>query len=553
MRVPPTLSFAAFLMISMPALAGLDEGLAAYQRQDWVAAAKEFRPLATQGNPQAQARLGHMLFQGLGGVRDDVEALKLLNAAGSAGEPLAQHALGNAYFLGRAVPKDPTMALVWYGRAAAQNFGDSIHALGEMHFNGLGVGKDEAKGVEFFRAAADKNIPASLEKLAELSWNGRAMPTDRAKAVGYARRAAESRRPVAQFILGVALLTGDGTAKDPAEAVAWFRRAADQGHPQAQHNLGVTHVTGTGTAKNLAEGYFWLALGADRAPPNLKASYERERDAIGAKLPPAELEQTRSRIAAWKPIQSGTVATTPPRPATSSAPTPSPSPSGAVTNPLPPEQASRSSKTSAGSGFLVSRDGLVLTNAHVVEQCRTITIKMADGPTQVASLAAKDAGNDLALLKTSIRSPDIAKFREDRPLRSGDDVVVVGYPLSSLLSREANVTAGVISAMAGLHGDIRHYQITAPVQKGNSGGPLADTSGNVIGIVSSKLNAMKIAGQTGDLPQNINFAIKAEIARKFMQTYSVAFETGPANTQMSSADVGERIKRVTVFVECKAN
>ena len=554
MRVRSALSLAAFLVISMPAFAGLDEGLTAYQRQDWVAAAKEFRPLASQGNVAAQARLGNMLFQGLGGLHDEVEGLRLLNAAANAGDPMAQHILGNAYFIGHAVPRDPTMALVWYGRAAAQNYGESLFALGEIHFNGLGVGKDEAKGVEFYRAAADQGLPAGFEKLAQLSWDGRAMPTDRAKAVGYARRAAESRRPVAQFILGVALLTGDGVAKDPAEAVSWFRRSAEQGYPQAAHNLGVTYVTGTGTAKNMTEGYFWLALGAERAPPNLKESYGKERDSVGAKLSPAELEQIRARVAAWKPPQSGTVTVSViPRPATAATPSlpPSAVSSGAVTNPLPPEPVV--TRVSAGSGFLVSRDGMVLTNAHVVEQCRTIIIKPAEGATQIASLAAKDAGNDLALLKTSLRGNDVARFREDRPLRSGDDVVVVGYPLSSLLSREANVTAGVISAMAGLHGDIRHYQITAPVQKGNSGGPLADTSGNVIGIVSSKLNAMQIAGQTGDLPQNINFAIKSELARKFMESYSVAYETAPANNPMSSADVGERIKRVTVFVECRVN
>ena len=553
MCVRPALTLAAFLMIGMPALAGIDEGLDAYKRQDWVAAAKEFRPLAAKGNIAAQARLGQILFQGLGGLHDDVEALQLLNAAANAGEPLAQHTLGNAYFLGRAVPKDPTMALVWYGRAAAQNFGQSLFALGEIHFNGLGVGKDEAKGVGFYSAAADQGIPAAYEKLAELSWNGRAMPTDRAKAVGYARHAAEFHRPVAEFILGVALLTGDGVGKDPAEAISWFRRAAEQGYPQAQHNLGVTYATGTGTAKNLAEGYFWMELGAERAPPNLKETYTRESAAIGAKLSPPELEQIRQRIAAWRPAPSGTASgvIVAARPATAVAPPPPAGPSGQVTNMLPPEQVQQ--KSSAGSGILVSRDGMVLTNAHVVEQCRTISVKPADGPTLVANLAAKDAGNDLALLKTSLRGIDIARFREDRPLRSGDDVVVVGYPLSSLLSREANVTAGVISAMAGIHGDVRHYQITAPVQKGNYGGPLADTSGNVIGIVSSKLNAMKIAGQTGDLPQNINFAIKSELARKFMETYSVAYETAPANSPMSSADIGERMKRVTVFIECKMN
>lgn len=550
MRLRPALCLAALLSLTTPARANLEDGLAAYQRQDWITAAKEFRPLAAQGNISAQARLGQILFMGLGGQRDDVEALKLLNAAGNAGDPLAQHVLGNAYFLGRAVPKDPTLAVVWYGRAAAQNYGDSLHALGDMHFYGLGMGKDESKGVEYYRSAAEQGFPASLEKMADLSWNGRAMPLDRTKAVAYARKAAEAKRPIAQFILGVALLTGDGVAKDAAEAVSWFRRAAEQGYPQAQHNLGVTYVTGTGIAKNLSEGYFWMALGAERAPPNLKVSYEKERDSVATKLPSPEVEHIKARVAAWKPSQANpTIAA--PRPAAPTAgSTVQQSPTPATT---PPPQEPVSQKTSAGSGIIVSKDGMVLTNAHVIEQCRTISIKTADGPALVASLAAKDAGNDLALLRTSLRGSDIARFREDRPLRSGDDVVVVGYPLSSLLSREANVTSGVISAMAGIHGDVRHYQITAPVQKGNSGGPLVDTSGNVIGIVSSKLNAMKIAGQTGDLPQNINFAIKSELARKFLENYSVTYATGQANAPMSAADVGERIKRVTVFIECKLN
>lgn len=567
MQLRPVIGLAALLAFASPAFAGVDEGMAAFKRQDWVAAAKEFRPLAEQGDKTAQARLGFILVQGHLGTRDDVEGMRLLNAAANAGEAFGQHALGNAYFFGRGVPKDPATALVWYGRAADQDLGESLHVLGEIHFNGLGVGRNEAKGVEYYHRAADKGIPASLEKLAELSWNGRAMPTDRVQAVELARKAAESRRAGAQFLLGVAMLTGQGADKNPAEAVTWFRRAAEQGHAQAQHNLGIALVTGNGTQKNASEGYFWLAVAAERAPANLKASYDKERDGIGAKLPPAELAQLRARVASWKPNAAGTI--TPFHPAGVQAP-PLPVPqqpapgaaqpsnrppgqSGPATTVAPPESSTQRSATSTGTGFVVSRDGTILTNAHVVEQCRTISVKPADGPAVVAALSAKDAGDDIALLKTSLRLGETAKFREDKPMRSGDDVVVIGFPLSNLLSREANITAGVISAMAGMHGDARHYQITAPVQKGNSGGPLVDSSGNVVGIVSSKLNALKIAGQTGDIPQNINFAIKGELARKFMDRYAVTYETAPATQTLSAADIGERIKRVTVFIQCKVN
>jgi TPR repeat protein len=561
MRIRPTLWLLSFLFVAHPAAAGLDEGLSAYQRKDWANAARELRPLADKEIPAAQARLGFMLFNGLGVERNDTEALKLLNAAGSAGEAIAQHTLGYAYFLGRSVPKDPTMALVWYGRAAAQDLPESNHALGDIHFNGLGIGKDEAKGLEYYKIAADKDFAPALEKLAELSWNGHAMPADRGKAVEYARRAAQANRPGAQFLLGMASLTGTGTDKRPAEAANWFRRAAEQGHAPSQHNLGLMCYRGDGVTKSAIEAYVWSALAADRAAANLKAKYEKDRDTIAAVLSPADLDQARKRVAAWRATAPAapSVSGRSPAPPAVAAPIPAPppqtnnAPSGPATSTAPAETMPQKGRTSTGSGIVVARDGAVLTNAHVVEQCRTITIKPQDGPPVVASLAAKDAGNDLALLKTSLRLPEIARFREDRPLRSGDTVVVAGFPLSSLLSREANITAGIISAMAGLRGDTRHYQITAPVQKGNSGGPLVDSSGNVIGIVSSKLNAMKVAGQYGDLPQNINFAIKSELARKFLDTYSVAYETAPAKVEMSTADVGERIKRVTVFIECRVN
>lgn len=550
------LALAALLAagLAAPALAGYDEGLAAYQRRDWASAIREFKPLAAEGNIQAQARLGHMLFEGLGGTRDDVEGMRLLNAAASAGDPLAQHWLGSAYFLGRAVPKDMTQALIWFGRAADKGQPESLHAMGEIHFNGLGVNKDEGRGVEYYRRAAEKNWPASLERLASLSWDGRAMPTDKAKALDYARPAAAAGRPVAQFLLGLAYLLGQGGVdKDQPQAAQWFRKAADQGHPQAQHNLGVMYVTGSGLPKSNPEGYFWMALAASRAPANLKPNYEKERDSVGSRLPPAELDAQRQRVAAWKPNGPSSpqvVAVVPPP--SSPAPSSSSAAPGAAGQPQPAAPPrTGGGRISTGSGFVVSADGVVMTNAHVVESCRTITVQPQDGPAQLASLKAKDTGNDLALLKTSVRLPEVARFRQDRPLRSGDEVVVVGYPLSSLLSREPNVTAGVVSAMNGLRGDPRHYQITAPVQKGNSGGPLTDMSGNVVGVVTSKLNAMKIADRTGDLPQNINFAIKADLVRTYLDANAVAYQTAASSAQLSAADVGERIRRVTVFIECR--
>lgn len=524
----------AGLAPAAPAFAGLDEAQAAWQRRDFAAAATEYRPLAAQGQPLAMARLGQILFQGLGGVPpDETEAIRLFKASAEADEPFGQYWYGVAWLLGRGVAKDIGTAQVWLGRAADRDQPEALHALGEINFSGTAGSRNETKAADYFERAANLGYPPSLEKMAELRWNGRGVAVDRRRAVADARRAAEAGRPVAQFILGVGLLTGDGIEKNPAEAAQWFRRAAERGHPQSAHNLGAMLANGNGLIPNLAEGYFWLAVGADRAPPPLKANYVRERDSVAARLPADDLARVRTRLAAWRPA-TGPIAGGDPLPP-------------AVATPAVPLRG----RMSTGTGFAVSEDGAVLTNAHVVPSCRAITITPPNGQPMPATLAARNEKDDLALLKTAWRGEPL-QFHTGRPLRSGDEVVVIGFPLSSLLSREANVTAGVISAMAGLRGDQRFYQITAPVQKGNSGGPLSDMSGAVVGVVSAKLNAMKVADQTGDLPQNINFAIKDEVVHRFLTATGVAVPSAPANgPTLSVADVGEKIKRATMFIQCQ--
>jgi uncharacterized protein len=101
-----------------------------------------------------------------------------------------------------------------------------------------------------------------------------------------------------------------------------------------------------------------------------------------------------------------------------------------------------------------------------------------------------------------------------------------------------------------MQNDSRFIQISAPVQPGNSGGPLLDTSGNVVGVVVSKLNAQKIADATGDIPQNVNFAISPLVLQGFLEANSVDYQTAPSVRKLSTADVAEAAKRFTYLVEC---
>ena len=115
-------------------------------------------------------------------------------------------------------------------------------------------------------------------------------------------------------------------------------------------------------------------------------------------------------------------------------------------------------------------------------------------------------------------------FREGLPVRAGDAIVALGYPLSGLLATEANLSVGNVSALAGVADDTRYLQISAPVQPGNSGGPVLDASGHLVGIVTAKLNALRVARFTGDIPENVNFALKAEVARAFLDSKGIKYQ-----------------------------
>lgn len=544
----------ALLLWSGAVFAGFDEGMAAFQRKDYAAALAEFQPLARAGDAEALAQIGVMHAQGWGVPKDAEKALGFFQTAAAKGSSKAMVFLGNFSRFGMAgQPKDAAKAAEWYRKAAQTGNNAAMNNLGQMYLSGDGVARDPAQAALWFQQAVDKGNALAERPLALLLWNGTGVTKDRARAFPILKKAADAGDADSQAKVGLALLSGDGAPRNPEEGATYLRKAAEAGEHEAQYALGQAYRGGAGVARSPFQAYQWLSVAASRAPAGVKAQYEQARDEAAISLTPGEVAHVQELTRMWKPRKAaGTEAlTTAPDTVAPARPAPSPSPAPAAASPAPtPTPVKR--QASAGSGFVVAGDGMVLTNSHVVPAaCKTIKVTTTEGRSESAALSARDEANDLALLKTSLRGTEVARFREDKPLRSGDAVVAVGYPLSSLLSREPNVTAGVVSALAGIRGDQRHYQITAPVQKGNSGGPLADNSGNVVGVVSSKLNAMKIAGMTGDLPQNINFAIKADLARKFLSDNGIRPATAPSPETLSAADVGERIKRVTVFVECQ--
>jgi|SRR5271166_1926137 len=213
-----------------------------------------------------------------------------------------------------------------------------------------------------------------------------------------------------------------------------------------------------------------------------------------------------------------------------------------------PRQSSHAEEISSGTGFYVTRDGYVLTNAHVVNGCSEIRVETKPGAFTTARLSARDTTNDLALLKIEA-TLDKAGFRFTA--RLGDEVEAFGYPLAGILATSGNFSVGNITALSGLGDDSRYIQISVPVQPGNSGGPLLDQQGNLVGIVSAKLNALKFMAYTkGDIPQNVNFAIRALVAANFLQTNIIKFELGERTQAMQPADLADEAKAISVHLEC---
>ena len=229
---------------------------------------------------------------------------------------------------------------------------------------------------------------------------------------------------------------------------------------------------------------------------------------------------------------------------TQRVPTPPPSPA-----PAPSASQQEPHTAKSGTGFFVTGDGHIITNAHVVRDCSEIRVGIGQGNVMFARLVAKDTTNDLALLKVDANSSHLASLRF--AVRLGENVEAFGYPLSEILATTGNFTTGNVTALAGVGDDSRYIQVSTPIQPGNSGGPLLDENGNLVGIVSSKLNVISTLKSAGDIPENVNFAIKASVAANFLQDNSVKFQIGEATQAMKAADLADQAKALSVYVECQ--
>ncbi|MBT5608758.1 MAG: trypsin-like serine protease [Lentisphaerae bacterium] len=206
----------------------------------------------------------------------------------------------------------------------------------------------------------------------------------------------------------------------------------------------------------------------------------------------------------------------------------------------------------SGSGFSITDDGFILTNHHVIDGAARITVTVHQGGTVPARVIAKDPSADLALLKISHACAPMT-FASRKVAQLGQAVFAIGFPMPGIQGLSPKVTKGIISGSAGPKGNPTRYQIDAAVQPGNSGGPLVDESGHVIGVVDSRINAAMVLREKGKILQNVNYAIKKSYVLAFLEGQSAVADrlllvSDGKKRPSHSADAIEAVVRSTVLI-----
>jgi S1-C subfamily serine protease len=329
---------------------------------------------------------------------------------------------------------------------------------------------------------------------------------------------------------------GQGVPHDSAVAAAWYRKAADQGMGRAQLDLGFMRAA----AHDFVQAHMWFTLATAQLAKSDSKSRDtaaKGRDTIAAAMTAAQLAEAQKRAAEWRP----NITYQPPAQDIAL-----PSAIARMPGGDPDRDAKRAS--SSGTAFFVTPDGKALTNAHVVRGCSEVTV-ITGGESHPARVLAQDERNDLALLATNHHPDRSAMWRLQ--VRQGEDIAVYGFPLPGALASGGNVTIGIVTALAGMRDDSRFLQISAPIQPGNSGGPVLDRNGAVVGVIVSTINGLALASVIGSLPQNVNFAIKASVAAAFLDAQNVPHEDASDQSVLSTPDLTAHARSFTAQVVCR--
>lgn len=434
--------------------------------------------------------------------KDYSKAFEILSYHADRYEHEAQFYLGKIYFTGNGAKQDYSKAVYWLEEAAIHGHLQSIYNLGVIFYKGIGVKRNFETSLDYF-------IKASLEG-----------------------------QPKAIYNIGLMYQLGQGVKKDSVTAAKYFIAAAEIGDKFAQNNLGLLFKNGEGVNSSYVDAYKWLIL-SEKDGYQLAKNNKRE---VENWMTIKQIEQAKLKAEQWKPkVFINSV-------------------HSSDESELNPNEKSKKRlrnlyrvissqpafyKKGTGTGFVINPDGYVLTNAHVVDECKLVKY-LVNGQEIKLNLIKIDKVNDLAILRATQKlSKNVAQFQINNAISPGEDVYALGYPLQNVLSNEAIFTNGIINAINGPNGNSDYFQFSAPVQPGNSGGPLLNTGGNIIGIVTASLPF-----HSQGVAQNINFAIKNSSIKQFLDGAKIKYHTGLAVSKLSKKGIFIKSSSFTSKIIC---
>jgi TPR repeat protein len=345
-------------------------------------------------------------------------------------------------------------------KRAEQGDVDAQLSVGMMYDFGQGVPQNYAEAIRWYRRSAERGNPAAQNNLGVMHLNGQGVPANSVEAARWIRMAADQGYAQAQMNLGWMHAKGTGVPRNYSEAIRWSRLAAEQGDDEGQLNLGVIYAEGQVARADYVEAYKWLSLATAKGNSTAQA----QRDQLAAKMSSHQIAEAQKLAASFAPKKNPKTAHLP---------------------------------KSSGTGFFLSSDGYFLTANHVVEDASRIVVKTKH-LAMAAQVVRVDKENDLALLKivgafppalgtnrASYLNPETrlasvaSRFRpliiiDSDAVKLGESISTLGFPNLQLQGAEPKFTRGEVNSLSGIKDDPHYFQISAPIQPGNSGGPLLD-------------------------------------------------------------------------------
>lgn len=473
--------------------------------EDDAEAVSWFFKAAQSGLAPAQYNLACCLMTGEGTSKNVPLAIEWLKKAASVGHVRSQNELGLAYGRGTGVPQDHNQAVYWFRMAAAVGYSWAQYNLSVCYRTGDGVSKDQNEAVNWIRKAAITGLPIAQKDLGYVYADGNGAPKNREAAVYWWRKAAENGDVISQHNLAHSLFTGDGCQQDQQEALSWYRNAASKGLRESQNNLGYAYQIGEGTPKNIIEAYAWTILSAEQGYENAIEEMPNLENLVTS----AERVQALNRSREIKAkIAAGEFITAPEALGTPSAKPQRPQ----VRQPESPSDRTTILCRGSGTGFIITEEGHVLTCAHVVEDAQKVWIMQGSEAPQAMRVLKMDTANDVALLAPVNRGTiHAAPIRlASKVPRVGESVFTIGFPNSDVQGLAPKFTDGRISSSTGYQDNPGQFQISVAVQPGNSGGPLLNMQGEVVGVIQSVLSSVALFNLGREMPQNVSYAGKIQ-------------------------------------------